>query len=257
MTRKKQLVFSVIIIGVFLVAKYGASLVYPYLPWKIHSVYISTLYVYGWWLLPSLFVPVLLFPGKRFLELLGFHKSMLQAFGVALLTVAPMLLSSAIIGDIDSELDWFSLFRGTIVAGFMEELLYRAFLFGLLFRYLKWGFIPAALLGAAIFGLNHLYQSNAPWEAVGIFMVTFGGAGWFAWLFIEWDENIWLVIFLHILMNLSWALFNVGDTALGNWLPNVFRIMTIAFTMFLTILRARKRGYFAINRQNLWKQGQS
>ncbi len=154
-------------------------------------------------------------------------------------------------GEIEKEIDWILMLRKTVFAGFMEEILFRGFLFGILFRKLGWGFITASLPGAIIFGLGHLYQGTTLPELTGIFLITFIGSAWFAWLFIEWNENLWVPIFLHILMNLSWALFNVSDTAMGGTNANIFRIATIAFTVIVTILYCLKIGKFRINRGNL------
>ena len=77
------------------------------------------------------------------------------------------------------------------------------------------------------------------------------GAGWFAWLFIEWKENLWIPIFLHIFMNLSWVLFEVDNNALGGYVTNIFRIITIALTVIITIIYNKRKDKFSINRKNL------
>ena len=133
----------------------------------------------------------------------------------------------------------------------MEEFLFRGFLFGILFRKLGWGFIPASVLGAVIFASGHLYQAGSFLEGIGIFMVTFMGAAWFAWLFIEWDENLWIPIFLHTLMNLSWVLFDVGGNALGDSQTNLYRAITIVLSVATTIVRNIRKKNFQINRKNL------
>ncbi|MBN1599266.1 MAG: CPBP family intramembrane metalloprotease [Bacteroidales bacterium] len=162
-----------------------------------------------------------------------------------------MLLNSSITGEINKEINKLSLLHKTIIAGVMEEILFRGFLFGLLFRRIKWGFLPASVPGALLFASVHLYQGLNLSEATGIFIVTFLGALWFAWLFAEWNENLRIPIFLHILMNLSWVLFNISDDALGNLMPNIFRIFSIALTVIFTTWNCRKRGYFSISGKNL------
>ena len=128
-------------------------------------------------------------------------------------------------------------------------------MFGILFRKVGWGFIPASIFGAVIFGLGHLYQGSTPAETLGIFFVTSMGALWFAWLFIEWNENLWIPIFLHILMNLSWTLFDVGGNALGDFYTNFFRIITIAVTVVATIAYNKRKDRFRVNRKNLFFNG--
>ena len=134
----------------------------------------------------------------------------------------------------------------------MEEFLFRGFLFGVLFRKIGWGFIPASVLGAIIFALGHLYQGSGTNELIGIFLITFIGSAWFAWLFIEWRENLWIPIFLHVFMNLSWTLFNVSDNALGDIYTNIFRIITIILTVVATILYNNRKDKYRVNGKNLF-----
>ena len=161
-----------------------------------------------------------------------------------------MIVSSAIIGKIGDNLDFGNLLHTTFIAGFFEEYFFRGFLFGILFRKLKWGFIPASILGGVIFGLGHIYQGSTLIETTGIFAITTIGAIWFSWLYVEWEKNLWIPIFLHTLMNLSWILFEVSDNALGGVYTNLFRAITIALTIIITILYHKKRG-LNINRKNL------
>jgi hypothetical protein len=51
-------------------------------------------------------------------------------------------------------------------------------------------------------------------------------------------------------MNLSWTLFEVSDTALGGITTNIFRVITIALTIVITLRRNKKAGY-AISKNNL------
>lgn len=99
----------------------------------------------------------------------------------------------------------------------------------------------------------HLYQSEAFLDALGVFMVTFMGGAWFAWLYIKWENNLWLPIFLHTFMNLAWTLFAISDNALGGLWPNLFRAFTILITVLLTLRHRRKIGHFSINGTNLWR----
>jgi hypothetical protein len=134
-----------------------------------------------------------------------------------------------------------NLIAGTIVAGFMEELYFRGFLFGQLFRNTNWGFIPSILFGALIFAFGHLYQSQNIGELVGIFMITFSGAVFFAWLYVEWNYNLWVPILTHSFMNLSWSLFEIDHSALGDIKANIFRGLTILIAIVFTILYKRNR----------------
>ena len=89
---------------------------------------------------------------------------------------------------------------------------------------------------------------------MGVFAITFAGAVWFAWLFIEWKENLWLPIFMHFFMNLYWHLFSTENSALGGLMLNLPRIITIALSIYLTIKIVRKTGQLKINKTNFIRQ---
>jgi hypothetical protein len=58
-------------------------------------------------------------------------------------------------------------------------------------------------------------------------------------------------ICLHVLMNLSWSLFDVSGSAIGGPMANLFRIITIALTVVITINNGKKQG-FKVNKKNLF-----
>ena len=83
-------------------------------------------------------------------------------------------------------------------------------------------------------------------------MITFFGAIFFAWLYVEWNYNLWIPIFTHTLMNVSWNLFEVDSSALGDIKANIFRGLTIITAILFTILYKRKKNQkIIINRQTL------
>lgn len=248
--KQKTLVNSIIIIITFLFASYGKRILSQYITISFSSSIAKLLYIYLWWIIPSIIAIVALYGYKNILKTIGINKGFLTGFIFAAITVSPMLISSAIIGEINSSINIIHFMHTTIIGGTMEELFFRGFLFGILFNKLKWGFIPAAALGAVIFGLGHLYQASNISQSISVFLVTFMGAAWFAWLYIEWDKNLWVPIFLHTLMNVSWILFEVSNNAIGNYVTNTFRIVTIAATIIITIRYHKKRG-LKINKRNL------
>lgn len=248
---KHKFLQSVFIILVFLFAVYGKRVLGKYFVVSFDSPIITLLYSYAWWIIPICVAIGLMFGFKNILKELCLDKNILNGLAFSLIVVSPMIISSAFIGKIDIEINVTSLLHKTLFAGFMEEVLFRGFLFGLLFRRIGWGFIPASVLGAVIFALGHLYQGSDTSELIGIFLVTFIGSAWFAWLFIEWKENLWIPIFLHILMNLSWTLFNVSENALGGVSTNIFRMITIGLTVIATILYNNRKDKYRVNGNNL------
>ena len=183
---------------------------------------------------------------------LGLSKNILQGLILALLFVVPMFLGGFIFYPFNPKISIPNLIAGTILAGLFEELYFRGFLFGQIFRNTKLGFIPSIIVGALVFASAHLYQSQDFSTMAGIFITTFLGSIFFAWLFVEWDYNLWVPIFLHTFMNLSWNLFNVSDNALGDLFSNLFRGLTIAAAIVLTIFYKKKHGQkLTINRYTL------
>jgi CAAX amino terminal protease family. len=99
-----------------------------------------------------------------------------HGFGTGLLfavtATLPMIAGYAVIGEFDRELTADAAFTWIFIAGIFEELVYRGFVFGQLFRYARWGFLPAALLTALAFGSLHLYQGHDPVSALTAFGIT-------------------------------------------------------------------------------------
>ena len=248
--RKQIIINSILIVLTFLIAFYGKNILNSYISMSFSTSFLKVSYSYFWWILPTLLVLGALYGFKNIPKDLGLNKGMVKGFLFSIVTVLPMIISSAIIGKIDDNLDFGNLLHKTFIAGTFEEYLFRGFLFGILFRKLKWGFIPASIIGALIFGLGHIYQGSTLLETIGVFVITSIGAVWFSWLYIEWNENLWVPIFLHVLMNLSWILFEVSDNALGGVYTNLFRAVTIALTIIITIRYHKKRG-LKINRKKL------
>lgn len=214
------------------------------------GAYILTYSLIG---VPILLGTLILHGGRHLGEALGLARGIGQGAGLALVATLPMLLGYAAVFPFSDEVTGKKVMLGAVCAAFFEEVYYRGFLFGQLFRYTRLGFFPALIIGALLFASGHLYQSQDPATLVGIFLTTFMGAGFFAWVYAEWNYNLWVAIFLHFFMNLFWMLFSAGDNALGGGYANVFRVLTIALTVVGTLSYKRWQGLpLAIFRGTLW-----
>lgn len=183
---------------------------------------------------------------------LGLSANIFTAMWISILFTLPMFVGCLIFFEFNQQIALDNLIAGTLIAGFMEELFYRGFLFGQLFRNTNLGFLPSILFGALIFAFGHLYQSQDISELIGIFMITFFGAVFFAWLYVEWNYNLWIPILTHTLMNLSWNLFDVDSSALGDIKANLFRGLTILTAIIFTIVyKKNKNEKLSINKQTL------
>lgn len=201
-----------------------------------------------------LFIGTLLISKKTSLfKSLSLNKSLIEGLLFSIVCTLPLFIGFSFVFDFNSEISVNTILISIVSAGFFEELYFRGFLFGQLFKNTSLGFILSVFFGALYFGLIHLYQSTDVVELFGIFTITFLGGILFAWVYAEWNFNIWVPIFLHMLMNLFWELFSVSDTALGGMYANIFRLISIALIIVLTLLyKRKKRIQLAINKNTIW-----
>ena len=151
--------------------------------------------------LAVLILTIVVIRPKELFSFLGLSSNVLKGFGVALLCVLPLYLLFPVFGNLNTDVTFSVIYDRAILTGFKEELVFRAFMFGLLFRYAKTGFFWAVILPALYFGSVHLYQGHDLLSALAAFGVTFIGALYFSWMYVEWNFNIWIPAGLHLLMN--------------------------------------------------------
>lgn len=205
--------------GKIMIVTFGAFLLY----WVLDDLYfnrlrsyldlfigqrgISHILAYTLSALPLLFGVWLVHKKWNFARYLGLNGNIGKALLLSGVFTAPMFIGYYLAFDVNTEITVNQLLVSVIAAGFFEEVFFRGFLFGQLYRFTRMGFVPAIFIGALWFGAIHLYQSHDLNSALGIFGITFLGAVLFGWLYTEWENNLWMAIFSHSLMNLSWLLF--------------------------------------------------
>ncbi len=252
---KRQLLALTVIVTVCIVRYYSKDINAILLNGKeVPHFYLSILGQVLYYLIPTAAVLLIFHKPEKMLTELGLGKGFLKGLLFAFIFTLPMLLGYFLMGHYNTE---HSLVKNILFAakdGFREEVFYRAFLFGQLFRQAKTGFLPAVVVNGLIFGLSHLYQAHSITDSIGIFAVTFAGAIWFAWLFIEWEENLWLPVCMHFFMNFYWDLFSTENSAMGGLLLNIPRIATIALSIYVTIRIFRKKGRLKVNSTNFLRQ---
>src|SRR5438874_1291531 len=176
---------------------------------------------------------------KGALAELGLRAPIRPAAAFSFVAAFPMLLAFAVTSSINAKMSVLSVGVGCFVAPFAEEMLFRGYMFGQLYRRARWGFWLSALIPSALFALGHAYQAGGPLELTGIFAVTGLGGLLGCWLYLSWNGNLWIVFGLHCLMNLWWELFGVADNALGGWIANGARLLTVALAILLTVYKDR------------------
>lgn len=203
--------------------------------------------------IPLIIGLLLMHKPSRVIDSIGLNRSFPKATAFSLICTAPMLIGYAIVFDFNTELSLNVFLISGVAAAFFEELYFRGFLYGQVYRYTNFGFIPSVIAGAILFASVHMYQSSDPVELAGIFAVTFLGGLFFAWMYTEWNHNIWVPVGVHFFMNVFWMLFSAGDNALGGLYANVFRVMTIILVICLTLVYKKKNGLpFEVNRYTIW-----
>ncbi len=242
--------YALLIIGIYFTVKYIRPLSLDLVgtdPSLRRAIY------YSWYILPVLLYFWISWGTQGVWKRLGLAKGLPEGLLYGFLFTVPMLLGFIFIGE--PKFDSWSLEMVVVSAllpGFFEELYYRGFVFGELYKRAGWGFLLAAAFNGLVFGLSHIWQGNTLGQTIGVFFVTFSGAAWFAWLYVEWRNNLWVPITLHVLMNLYWALFAIESNALGGVGANIFRGITIALSVIFTLRRKKPR---QITRNELWWKG--
>lgn len=235
LTQNKALL-SIVILAVYFLCSYGWDIKAYFLPdlFADNNYLRNTSVQLTFFLVVPVLATALLYGWKNLPEELGLSKGFGRGLGFAFLATLPMAIGYGVVSGFNWNISLPGFMYGCVQAGFSEEILFRAFLFGLLFRKCGWGIIPATLFDGVVFGAIHVYQGDTPMEAALVFLASGAGAVWFSWLFKEWNWNLWVVIFLHFFMNFYWGGFDMADNAAGGLWANVFRIMTIAFTVIVT-----------------------
>ena len=196
--------------------------------------------------LPIVVVLLLLNRPKDFFRHLGLDGNFIKGMVFALISTLPLFIAFPVVGDFNGGLTWDKLVRSAVIAAFFEEVIFRGFIFGQLFRYCKIGFWWSVLIPSLLFGTLHLYQGNDLLSSLAAFGVTFLGGIYFSWVYVKWDFNLWFPVGLHFFMNLSWQLFTVegNSVAAGGVASNIFRVLSVAAAVSLTAAyryRAGKR----------------
>lgn len=177
------------------------------------------------------------------LDFFGLKKGSLFGWTKSFLFTLPMLAGYSLIAPINPDLTSNDVIFWSVVAPFSEELLFRGLLFGALYKILRWGFFPSILVVSILFAIGHIYQAEGLGELFGVMAITFVGSLVLAWMYVEWDYNLWVPIGTHILMNLYWNLFDIeASNAIGGLGANIFRLATIILIVVLTIRKIKSSG---------------
>ncbi|CAI8829597.1 type II CAAX prenyl endopeptidase Rce1 family protein [Chryseobacterium sp. IT-36CA2] len=201
---------------------------------------IAHVIAYSVTLIPLMVTLKILLPKRNISELLSLDKSIIKGFTLTFIGTLPMLIGYMIHFKAIHKINFETLFINTLSSAFFEEIIFRAFLIGILYRFTRLGFLSSALLGSLLFAQVHLYQSQNITELTEIFAITFLGSIFFSWVYFESEYNLWSAIFLHFFMNLYWEIFNVSENVSGNLYGNLYKLISIAVLIVVIIYFKRK-----------------
>ena len=236
---KTRIYYTIFIISVFLAVWFFTgdliSLLFPEL-----AGYTRLAIVFGLEILFCIVAVIIIsrknLPGAT--DELGMSASIPTGLIVSLAATLPMPVLFSFTGSLSSEIDGMNLLFFSFLSPLEEEIVFRGFAFWMLYKYARLGFWGSVLAPSIMFGLVHLYQASEMMDALGIFGITTAGSIWFSWLLMRW-ENLWVPIFIHALMNGWWEIFDVDDTALGGYMANIARLLTIGISVVLTVYKVR------------------
>ena len=229
---------STVVILCFLMARYSNflfALAIGVKKWESLDQIISYSLILAFGLLIGLFLAAFL-TGKFSYEPLGLKLNSMYELIYGFLFTIPMLLGFLFIFRCIYIIDLNAYFKYLVIAGFGEEFLFRGLLFGLLFKYCNWGFIPACIVSGLFFGAGHLYQASDIYTGLNVFLFTFFANLAFAFFYHVWG-SLWMIISLHGFIDLIWALFPLTPDDKSNTNVNFFYFSAFIFTLIVTIVK--------------------
>lgn len=175
---------------------------------------------------------------------LGLSQSWRIASLFALVVTLPNLLLRFAVAGAKPQFSAAGLLMSAVASPLSEELLFRGYLFGQLYRRAGWPFWAAALVNAVPFVAGHFYQlSGNGWEFVvslAEVLVLVGVSALFAaWVYVRWEYNLWVLILIHALLNLYSTIFATSETSGLGWVDNVAWLATLSLVVVGTIYRKR------------------
>ena len=168
------------------------------------------------------------------LRSLGLRGKVLKGLKPAVIAVIPLYAVFALTMPLPPSWTFGAILYLAVISPIAEEILFRGFMFGFLRRF-GWNFWFAALVPALLFAAGHLRADFDLSQATGVFLITGIGALIFSWLYERWDNNLWVPIGFHVLMNLAWEVFEVGDSAFAGTLSTVMQVVTLGLAILLTL----------------------
>ncbi len=171
----------------------------------------------------------------------------IKAFVLGFMCTLPML-ALGLVSEY-SGTNRYEVMYGAIAPGITEEIFYRALMFGVLVQCARTQMWTTAIVTGIVFGVAHVDITPAPGQTIvgqlnmWIAIIALGGF-MYAWLYYESRWNLWVVIALHIGMNLWWGMFDLSSSPLGGFGATLSRIacvgLVVLFVFGLRVLEPKR-----------------
>lgn len=235
---KSQIIKSVIVLAGFFGVTFfnelrmALDIAYPLVS---DNPYLQKVFTRSIYFSPMILGVLVAFPGK-FSRLLGLSHQPIKPFIYAVVSCLPLFIIYPIFFELRPSLDTYSVFSNSILSPIYEEIVFRALFFGALVGLLRWKFWQVVVLNALAFSFGHLYQAHDLISTIFTVLITSVACVWWGWMYVRWKYNLWLPLFLHVLMNFAFDLFMVGSgTAAGGVATYVGRLLVIAISVWITL----------------------
>ncbi len=231
---KQFIVFVATVVGVFIVTRFTANF-YAYVVFGKQAFQNFPLYEKVLWVhltnLVICFVATFFLANRswaRMLDMLGLSGSgFLPGLIFGFIAALPQLIGQIVLHGIKHDLTFMDIWIYGIHPGYHEEIFFRAFLIGLLVRYVRVPFLIPLVVSSLVFGMGHLYQAHSFSESTVVFLSAFGvGIGFY--LFYKYSGwNLWFPLFLHSFMDSATTLANFSGNITMSTNENLYRGSTI------------------------------
>lgn len=216
-----------------------------------------------------IFIGILQFADKKyFFDNIGIKGDFKEGFLFGIVTTLPMVIAYSLYFSINKDFSLNSFFI-LMVGVFFNEVFFRGFFFRQIYN-TKLGFLPIILLNLLIIiiirFLSYQFNSYPNYEELllilfldiaNIVVFSFLEISFFAWLYIEWNFNLWIVVFSHFFIDLWGRFFIFTENISTNTViyKIAFQIVSFLAMIIITYFYKKKKNIpFEINKNTIWRK---
>jgi hypothetical protein len=176
---------------------------------------------------------------------IGLGRSPLIGLPVGLAMAAPLAITLYFTRHATAVVQPLHLLRLALATALADEIFYRGFALRLLIKRAKWNAVAAIVATAAFVMLARVLStvgSATPGDVAQAAVVGGATQVWFGFVFVAWQEDLWVTLALHFGLNLGWSAFEgavVTDT--GSPWTHVGRLACLVTSIALTLALRRLR----------------